>query len=405
MVKVRARRESGKLVFDFRYRGKRCRETSALDDTPANRRKMETVAKKMDAEMTLGTFVYRNYFPNSRRVADFEEAEGTPKRGVKPGEEFAETPLFREFAELWLKENEVLWRFKTLESNSSALRRHLIPHFGDWSVSGISKADVLAFRASLAKVPGRKGNATLAPKTINHTVGVLSMVLAEAADRFQFTFPLQNLKRLRQPKREIRPFSWDEVQQILEGVRADYRNYFVVRFFTGLRTGEVHGLKWRNVDFESRLILIRETYNRGRTEYTKNDGSQREVVMSSVVEEALREQHAATGGNEYVFHTANGKPLDTKNVTERVWYPLLAHLGLAKRQPYQCRHTAATMWLAAGENPEWIARQLGHANTEMLFRVYSRFVPNLTRRDGSAMDRLLRSRMQAKTHKEVQYES
>ena len=54
--------------------------------------------------------------------------------------------------------------------------------------------------------------------------------------------------------------------------------------------------------------------------------------------------------------------------------------------------TAATLWLASGEAPEWIARQLGHANTEMLFKVYSRYVPNLTRRDGSAIDRLLASR-------------
>ena len=52
------------------------------------------------------------------------------------------------------------------------------------------------------------------------------------------------------------------------------------------------------------------------------------------------------------------------------------------------RHTAATLWLASGEAPEWIARQLGHTTTEMLFRVYSRYVPNLTRNDGSAMDRL-----------------
>jgi integrase len=55
------------------------------------------------------------------------------------------------------------------------------------------------------------------------------------------------------------------------------------------------------------------------------------------------------------------------------------------------RHTAATLWVAAGESPEWIARQLGHTSTQMLFKVYSRFVPNLTRQDGSAMERLLRS--------------
>lgn len=73
-------------------------------------------------------------------------------------------------------------------------------------------------------------------------------------------------------------------------------------------------------------------------------------------------------------------------------YPLLRHLGLAKRRPYRMRHTAATLWLESGEAPEWIARQLGHANTQMLFTTYSRYVPNLTRRDGSAFERLLASR-------------
>jgi integrase len=56
------------------------------------------------------------------------------------------------------------------------------------------------------------------------------------------------------------------------------------------------------------------------------------------------------------------------------------------------RHTAATLWLASGEAPEWVARQLGHSSTQMLFTVYSRFVPNMTRQDGSAIDRLLASR-------------
>ena len=96
--------------------------------------------------------------------------------------------------------------------------------------------------------------------------------------------------------------------------------------------------------------------------------------------------------SEYVFCNREGKPIDNKNFTDRVWSPLLRHLGLKPRRAYQTFHTAATLWLASGEVPEWIARQLGHSSTEMLFRVYSRFVPNLTRQDGSAMDRLLASR-------------
>ena len=112
--------------------------------------------------------------------------------------------------------------------------------------------------------------------------------------------------------------------------------------------------------------------------------------MSQLVFDALQAQFEATGKlGKFVFCNRLGTPLDHKNVTNRVWYPLLRHLNLKQRRPYQCRHTAAPLWLASGEAPEWIARQLGHTTTEMLFRVYSRYVPNLTRRDGSAFERLI----------------
>jgi len=143
----------------------------------------------------------------------------------------------------------------------------------------------------------------------------------------------------------------------------------------------------------SQQILIRETFIQGRTEYTKNDGSQREIDMSAPVYSALKKQFEDTGGGEYVFSTKSFTPLDHNNVTKRVWYPILSHLGLRKRVPYQTRHTAATLWLASGESPEWIARQMGHANTKLLFSTYSRYVPNLTRQDGSAFERLLESNL------------
>lgn len=112
--------------------------------------------------------------------------------------------------------------------------------------------------------------------------------------------------------------------------------------------------------------------------------------MNEAVYQALCRQAQATRKiSLFVFCNREGKPLDHVNVTKRVWYPLLRHLGLTLRRPYQTRHTAATLWLGSGENPQWIARQMGHASTEMLFKVYARFVPNLTRQDGSAFERLL----------------
>jgi integrase len=166
-------------------------------------------------------------------------------------------------------------------------------------------------------------------------------------------------------------------------------------FFTGMRTGEVHGLKWRWVDFERRLILVRESIVLGEEDDLKTEGSMRDIQMNQMVYDALAAlRRAATEDSVYVFGNRAGKPIDNKNFITRIWNPLLRHLGLALRRPYQMRHTAATLWLAAGESPEWIARQLGHTSTEMLFRVYSRYVPNLTRQDGSAFERLLRQHLE-----------
>jgi integrase len=69
---------------------------------------------------------------------------------------------------------------------------------------------------------------------------------------------------------------------------------------------------------------------------------------------------------------------------------VLKKLNLPYRSPYQTRHTTATLWLGAGENPTWIAQQMGHTTTEMLFSTYARFVPNLTRSDGCAFEDLIK---------------
>ncbi|OGA93529.1 MAG: hypothetical protein A2X72_20915 [Burkholderiales bacterium GWF1_66_17] len=261
-------------------------------------------------------------------------------------------------------------------------------------ITSITKADVLAFRAALAKEPGRGGKAGLSAKRINEIMGTLRQILAEAADRFEFTSPALNLKRLRVKKSDVQPFSLDQVQTILATVRPDFKDYLQVRFLTGMRTGEINGLKWKYIDFEHRLILVRETHVLGEDDYTKTDGSQRDIRMSQPVFEAMLRQQKITGTvSEYVFCNLLGQPLDNTNFTKRVWYPLLRHLDFELRRPYQTRHTAATLWLAAGEAPEWIARQLGHTSTEMLFKTYSRYVPNMTRQDGSAMERLLASRI------------
>lgn len=391
MASIRARKDNGLLFFDFRFEGKRYREQTLLTDTKANRKKMSEILGKIESDIANNTFVYRKYFSKGASSNSHSTAPiAIPASDAVDRMAIVNAPLFKEFAEKWFDECKIGWRKSYVQTMRDTIDKHLVPYFGEKVVSSIRREDILDFRSQLAKVPGRKGQ-TLSARRINAIVLGLRQILNEAADRYNFTSPGQRIKPLKIKRLDIKPFTLDEVNLILKTVRPDYRDYFIVRFFTGMRTGEIHGLKWKYVDFKNRQILIRETLVGDEMEDEgKTDLSIREIFMSDVVFDALKRQLEATAKqSEFVFCNAEGKPLNLNNLTNRVWYPLLRYLGLELRRPYTSRHTAATLWLAAGENPEWIARQMGHSTTEMLFRVYSRYVPNLTRNDGSAFNRLL----------------
>lgn len=395
MAKVRARSDNKRLFFDFYYLGERFREQTLLIECPENRRRLERLIKQIDAEITLGTFEYARYFPESKnvlKVAELKALQATYETSRPMLHRISGHPTVREFGKLWLEENEIRWRRATKSFMENHLNGYVMEEFGQKVVSDITRADILAFRTKLAKVQARKAGTTLAPRTINAYMMVLKSLLNEAADRFQFTAPTNRLPNLKIPKTEFEPFSLEEVFKIINAVPEDYRYYVTVRFFTGMRTAEADGLKWSRIDWSRKQIGIVETYSSGKTETTKNEGSQRYIDMNGLVYDALVAQKQRFGTlSAYVFCNSAGGPLDSTNFSKRIWAPTLKKLGLQVRRPYQMRHTAATLWLASGEAPEWIARQMGHTSTQMLFKVYSRYVPNLTRRDGAAFEQMLAS--------------
>ncbi|OLQ88351.1 integrase [Vibrio panuliri] len=387
----------GRLYLDFRYKGVRCREQTDLSDTQANRRKLKKLLSQIEADMRLGCFVYSECFPGSKRAEIFVREDKTAnqrKSGMMERYALASNEVqgistirFEDFASEWFTENEVRWKESYKDSMRIYLRSYLIPQFGDLCVDKITRPDILKYRASLTKK--RANGKRLSSDFINHIMTPLRMMMIEAAERYEFKNPFVNIKQLKVNKRDVNPFSLEQVLDFLDVVRPEYRDYFTVRFFTGMRSSEIDGLKWRYVNFEQRCVSIRETYVHGRMDTTKTTGSHREIHMSSIVYDAMMSQRNVTGEGEFVFCNSKGNPFDKRNIRERIWKPALVQLGMSYRRPYETRHTAATLWLAAGESPEWIAKQMGHTTTKMLFEVYSRFIPNLTRQDGSAFEKLL----------------
>ncbi|MGR5220295.1 Arm DNA-binding domain-containing protein [Vibrio parahaemolyticus] len=374
---------NGKLVLQFRYRGQRCREQTQLPDNKPNRNRLERLLKRIEAEIVLDTFDYSAYFPKSsmaKRFAEVKRREETAKSYF----EAPESPKFQEFAEIWLAEMKVEWSHGHLVDVEGVLNKYLLPTFGSKRISAINKAQIMQFRSFLAKVPGRNSQ-FLSPSRINHIMTPLRMILNEAADRYDFTPAWKNIKALKVGRTEVDPFSLEEVERFLKHVDEEYHAYYVTRFFTGMRTGEVDGLMWEGVDLENKTITVSQSIVRGRLKGLKTDGSYRVILLTDRVVEAL-EKHSVGADKKlkYVFTNAQNRHLNYAVVARSVWYPAIERAGLKLRNPYQTRHTFATLLLAAGESPEWIANQMGHTTTTMLFRVYSRYVPNLTRRDGSA---------------------
>jgi len=254
MGSIRTRPESENLMIDFRYQGVRYRQQTTLSDTPKHRQILTRDLKKIEAEIELGILDIDKLFPS---------------RCSTKTSFTSETPSFDHFAQTWFDEKRIEWRESHLVQTKSILNKYLVPTFGITEVKCISKFDIMDFRKSLTRIPGRAGNSQLSPSRINHIMSILRQILNEAAERFEFKSKFKNIKTLRIPRSVVMPFTLTEISQILKTVDTRYNAYFTVRFFTGLRSSEINGLKWKYVDFVNRKILVREALVNGKSTHQK----------------------------------------------------------------------------------------------------------------------------------------
>lgn len=276
--------------MDFRFGGERLREYTTLANNATNRKRLQKALDRIESEIALGTFDYAKTFGKPLHSLDSDKVD-TDISNTNPGSAAGNphrlpngdiSPTVREFANQWFAESENIWRRSYRITQRGALDQYILPALGDRPICSIGKADVLAFRAELCKLPGRANKANLSSRRINAVMKPLRQILNEAADRYDFRSGFRNIKPLRIKRSDVLPFSLEEVNMILSTVRPDFRNYFTVRFFTGMRTGEVHGLKWKYIDFERRLILVRESIVLGEEDELKTEGSIRIFVCEAL---------------------------------------------------------------------------------------------------------------------------
>lgn len=381
MSSIRARGD--KLIFDFTYQNVRCRETSRLINTTANRKLANEVLTRIEAEIIVGTFSYEKYFPKSKKVNLFQQLK-VDKHNV----DTKVVPTIAEFTQTWLEENSGGWRPTYLDKLNGMFKKYILPCLGHIHLNDLTKSNVLMFRNDLVAIKKSNGE-KLSANHINRVMMKLKALLSEAAERFTLDNVSKSVKPLKDKKAEVTPLSLNEVGTFLELIRKDYHCYFSTRFFAGLRSSEVTALKWQDIYLKDSYLMVRSALVSGEIINTKTAGSYRKVELNKIVIESLKkhkDEAVFNKDSDFVFCTSQGKHINNNNVCARVWHPMLKLMDLKPRKMYQTRHTTASFWLASGESPEWIAKQLGHSSTALLFSTYSRFIANNTQRDGSRFD-------------------
>ena len=281
--------------------------------------------------------------------------------------------LFGEFALTWAKIIEKKVRVSTMRDYRISMNSCILPRFGNIPIADIGYLDVETFISEL-DCSAKRINNVLVPMR-----GVFK--LAEKSGIIS-TNVMKMVENRKTEKPQINPLSLDEINAFLEKVNPDYRPFFEVAFFTGLRGGEMSALKWENVDFEKKVIRIVETRVYGVEGMPKTSGSYRDVDMLPMTMRALKDQAARSMfKSPYVFLNEEGKPIEVETLRKNAWLKGLKRANIPYRPMIQTRHTFATLMISSGENLGWVQKMMGHTSLKMIINNYFSHIPNLTHKD------------------------
>ena len=334
----------------FTVDGRACRELlrvngALMPPTPPNLKYAARLVAEIRGRIQHGTFTYSEYFGGL--------TAGTPLTVAKQLDD-------------WLAAQRI--EHSTRAGYSSAIN-FWKGTIGDRPLRALRHSEVLT---ALASRPALSG------KTVNNYVSVLREACAlSVADKVLASNPVADVPRATWQKEPPDPFTLEEADRIIAKMpEGQVRNFTEFRFFTGLRTSELAGLRWPNVDIIGAKVLVTEAIVRGVGKAKTKTGVARLVDLNSRAMAALmrQRQHTFMAGEHVFLDPRYGTPwVEERAYRRSYWTPALRALGIRYRKPYVSRHTYASMLLMSGGRPAYGARQLGHS-IEMFEKTYSKWI-------------------------------
>lgn len=343
----------------------------------------------------------RRGFKTKREAADaLADVISDTNRGlyVRPT-----TGTVADYMQNWLEGRRIDLRPSAFYGYEKVVTKRIIPGLGQKRLTDLDAATIEGWYAHLVTAGGR-GGAPLSPKTVANTAGILSVALGDAVRlKLLRHNPATDARLPRRERREMLAWTEAEAQAFLRAV-ADHRLHPMWRLVlaTGLRRGELCGLRWRDVDLDAGTLEVVET----RTVAA-------EVVVGAPKTKAGSRVIALDAGTVAVMHTWRrvqaterlaagsawtdhglvfvdelGCPPHPETVT-RWWNEALEATGSRRIRLHDARHTAATMALRAGVPLKVVTQRLGHADVAVTMRVYQHVTAQDDRVAADALGRAL----------------
>jgi len=326
-----------------------------------------------------------------------------PKREKQPTVETKPTlfEYWQRFHRVYL---EASCRESTRERYEGNFKNYILPRFGEIPLDGISRASVKEFISDLRGLRREDGTPKLARDTIGNIIKEFCSLFSHAVEEEVLQAnPMLRLPRLfkQAPVRheEIDPLTFEEVPIFLQAAREmdEKKRYkdspecyplFLAAIHTGMRSGELAGLQWGDIDWRKNLICVRRAIKKGKVLPTKT-GKVHRIDLSEILKvelEALRrrrrEEYLATGKPEiplWIFPNSDGGILDMQNMKNRRFYRCLEKAKLRRIRFHDLRHTFASLLIQNGESLAYVKEQMGHSSIRVTVDVYGHLIPGANR--------------------------
>lgn len=304
-----------------------------------------------------------------------------------------------QFLTQWLETTKPTIRLSTFVRYEEYVRLHTLPELGKVKLARLTPQH-------LQKLYALKLAGGLSPMTVRHLHAIMHRALGQA---LRWGMVAVNVAEAVDPPRtkrqEIKTLTPEEARMLIgasQGTR--FEGLYMLAISTGLRQGEMLGLRWKDVDLEAGSVQVVGSLQRSHhglaISEPKTASSRRKVILTDAAKNVLRqhrirqmEERLKAGplweDNGLVFPNEMGKPMDAGNLLRRYFSPLLKKAGLAHIRFHDLRHSAATILLSQGINPKVIQEMLGHSSITLTLDTYSHVLPTMQREATAAMDAVL----------------